>query len=501
MSFVHGFQQPVQPFTGLNVNQAGSAQSAGPAGQAQGQQVAGRGALAGRSLSLGDGLAREQAQAGAEKSRGFFKTLGLGLARGFVGLTVGLPLLAGAAALKLTGLLSLASWVNTNFLEPKAERAYKRENQTALDQLKLAPQGGLLNDVDNGTEDVRVLIQKLMAHAETTEAPITRDEIVHLVNTGEHIAKALAGPDGNQLPLKVVTDWGTHEVKSSAYTARALSWFMMAKAAQQDTLRDPGDTTSDMATSGAFVMKDPGNRLYNFLSACPTAGTRMSTHFAERVGHNNKHQLLGSSLFATDKPAQRGIEDYQNKMPGKGGTMLFDKLKPDSQGNAELFVKFEGVGCPPFFKSDSHEGWAHRGVRFFAALDRNIGHSISFLQSRSASPASGASQVVRMEHAYKGTFKTLYQEFSALAKDAHDQGLVDDNAKAIGKSVHKFGLPSLKKYLGEIRKAAQGMANESIEQRAQSLLDQVQAESERLGAVSDRYGIERRGAEVHLQLV
>jgi hypothetical protein len=106
-----------------------------------------------------------------------------------------------------------------------------------------------------------------------------------------------------------------------------------------------------------------------------------------------------------------------------------------------------------------------------------------------------------MEHAYKGTFKALYQEFSALAKDAHDQGLVDENAKAIGKSVHKFGLPSLKHYLGEIRKAAQGMANESIEQRAKYLLDQVQAESERLGAVSDRYGIERRGAEVHLQLV
>ena len=109
--------------------------------------------------------------------------------------------------------------------------------------------------------------------------------------------------------------------------------------------------------------------------------------------------------------------------------------------------------------------------------------------------------MVRMEHAYKGTFKNLYQEFSALAKDAHDQGLVDENAKAIGKSVHKFGLPSLKYYLGEICKVAQYSANDNIRQRAQELLDQVQVESARLGAVSDRYGIERRGAEVHLQLV
>ena len=459
--------------------------------QEQGPAVVGRGLLAGHTLAVGDGRARTQVMENAQQSRGFFKTLGLGATKVLAAL-VAVPLALGAFVLKSFGVLGAASRAKAK-LDAKAERTYS--NDPAIQRLKQAPAGGLMEGVNadpqlDAHSKAQKLTAKLVAHAQSLGTVVSRDEIIDMVNIGENIARTLKDSDGS-LPLKL----GDHEIKSSAYTARALGWYMMGKAGEQDLARPLGDTTSDMVTSGSMVMKDPGNRLYNFLSSCPSAGTRMSTHFAERVGHDKKHHVAG--LFGTDKPAQRGIEDYQSKMPSKGGTMLFDKLKPDGNGQEELFVKFEGVGCPPYFKFEPEQSLGQKITGFFAAVDRNIGHSVSFLQSR-ASHTPSENQVVRMEHAYKGTFKAHYREFAALAKEAHEASVINDNAKAVGKSVHKFGLPFLKQWLEDTADAAVSNNQMQLANKCLSLLSSINAESRQLGLISDQYGIERRGAESHI---
>ncbi|HSV48178.1 MAG TPA: hypothetical protein VLJ58_20475 [Ramlibacter sp.] len=455
---------------------------------------AGEGGLAGRTISVGDGQEREQTTSFGDKAKSFFKGLGKGL-----GLVLASPLLlagavvGGGVLLAAKAISFIPKLINNHVLEPRAETTYKMENATMLAALSQPRDDSVLNKEG--------VTQKLMAHAQKTgHGNMTEAQIKELVATGEHIAKALQGPGGDQLPLKVTIDGVEHTVESSTYTARAVSWYMMAQAASQDVDRarmDPTSTTSDMTTNGSFVMKDPGNRMYNFLSSAPTCGSRMSTHFAERSGGDREHLVGG--LIPSGKLAQRGIEDFQGKMPGQGGTMLFDKLKPGLDGQPELFVKFESGGCPPYFKTEKHEGFGHGFARFFSALDRNIGHATSFLHSRFSND-KGPGQVVRQEHVYKGVMKNIGTQFAGLVDKAIGAGVIDGSAKAIGKQVHKMGLPYVQDAIATIREAARAQGNQEVLKMCNDLTDAIVDQTGALGLVSDKFGIERRGAESHIGL-
>ena len=319
---------------------------------------AGQGGLAGKTIAVGDGQQRQETTSNADKVTAFFKIAGRVL---------------------FTGLVYLPGLINKHFFEPRAETAYKMAHAPAVNDMAKPMAGSVLEK--DGVVDL------LVKHAKATGSKVTQGEIRSMVSTGERIANALKGEGGDGLPLQVTVDANSHTLQAGVYTARAVSWFMMAQAASQDASRlanNPLDTTSDMPTNGSFVMKDPDNRMFNFLNSSPTAASRMSTHFEERLGHTDKHAIVG--LIPSGKAGQRGIEDYQSKMPGQGGTMLFDKMREGSDGVKELFVKFESGGCPPYFKSEAHEGVGHKITRFFASADRNLGHSFSFMAASSATP-------------------------------------------------------------------------------------------------------------------
>jgi hypothetical protein len=464
------------------------------------EPVAAHGELVGRQISLGNGEARQKSIDHAANAKTFFKGLGLALASP---LLLAGGLVAGAVVLAAKAISTIPRLVNEHMLEPSAERKWQSiGDNAAMVKALIAPMDGSLADKTSILPGNPSVMSRLLTHAQQTGRPnLGEAEIRGLVAMGERIAEALAKTDGEgKSPLRVTVDGQAFDVPSNTYTARALGWYMMAAAASQDMARaerNPGDTTSDMPTNGSLVMKDPGNRLYNFLNGAPTAASRMSTHFGERSATTDKHEVMG--FIKGSKLSQRGLEDYQSKMPGGGGTMLFDKLKADSSGTPELFVKFEHGGTPPYFQSEPHMGVGQKIARFFAALDRNIGHATSFIATRF--DKSNPNEVRRQEHVYKGVLKeSVHKPFAQLIDQAVARGVIDADSKAIGKSVHQFGLPYLEDALDRVISAAKLQSDATVLKTAQAVNEAVIRESRRLGLISRTLEIERRGAEVHISM-
>lgn len=456
----------------------------------------GKGALEGRQISVGDGTQSAEGRGIGDKIKNGFLRLGQGLLAIVTlpltitaGLTLGVAALGKVIGEKISGMGAEERYAKR---EEKAEQRFVLKNQAMLNELT-TPRGPTL------TSEASVM-DRLEKHAESQGKSMDRAELTKLVAAGENIAKALKESPTGGSPLKL----GEHNVESNTYTARALSWYMMAVAAKQDDVRDlsGGDSkvTSDMTTFGSFVMKDPGNKIFNFLNAAPTAGTRMSTHFEERLGHSNEHLALGF-IPTFGKSEQRGIEDYQSKMPGKGGTMLFDKLKTGKDGQPELFVKFEAVGCPLFFSSENHHTIGDKFLRFFASLDRNIRHVHDFKNSQNQ-VGGNVQEISRQEHVKKGVLKEpVFDKVKELVQQAVDAGIMDKDAvSGIAKSMGKLGMPAALNMVEGIINMARKEENLILENNARQLQQNIQAVLSDLGSSSDHYGIERRGAEVHISL-
>ena len=471
-----------------------------PEGQAQvpqgvGPARMGAGALAGRQIQVGDGQPREQSTSLADKAKDFFKTAGKVLA-GIVLAPIALPVALGALAVVATTrlLLQVPRLINEKLLEPAADKRFENANPQLMQMRQPLP-GGILSNLS--------VMEKLSAHAEAQGSPMTPQQIQDMVATGERLAEALQGSTTGGSPVMVQVNGLAVQLHSSVHTTRALSWYMMAAAAQQDVHRERSQDHStigsqkvtDMSSSGSFVMKDPGNKIHGFLAAAPTADSRMSTHFGERVDHNEKHKI--ADLIPSGKPSQRGIEDYRNMLPGQGGTILFDKLAA-KDGTQELFVKFESVGCPPYFRTEPHQGVAQGIARFFSALDRNIGHATNFLGSMFQGKSD---EMRRQEHIYKGTLKNdVAKPFAQLVDNAIAAGTIDASAKAVGHSVHKFGLPFIEEALDRIQDAATQKDDANTLREVIAVRQQIAEATAKLGGQSDKFGIDRRGAEVHISI-
>lgn len=484
----------------------------------------GAGEMANRQIGVGSGEARSQATSSADQAKSFFKTAGkvlAGIVLAPIALAVGVAAAGvavglGGALLATRAVLQIPRLINQHILEPRADRRFEVANQQMLTQLRNPIEGSITKDA--------AAMARLEKHAENMGTPMSKEELRNLVAVGERLSQGLAAltpaaprPDANGMvdvslsdpatplppggsPLTLSIDGKPVQVESSMHTTRALAWYMMAAAAGQDEARaQSGDKSgvSDMVSSGAFRMKDPGNNIHSFLSAAPTAASRMSTHFAEVVDHGDKHKALG--FIPTGKPAQRGIEDYRNQLPGAGGTMLFDKLK-SSDGSQDLFVKFESVGCPPFFKTEPHQGAGQGIARFFSALDRNLGHATDFIGSKFEG-GTGEGVVKRQEHVYKGALKeSVAKPFAKLLDSAVQAGVVDASAKAVSKSVHKFGMPFVTAALDKMETHARTLGNERMLSEIASTRAEIQTATGNLGAQSDRHGVDRRGAEVHISM-
>jgi hypothetical protein len=431
-----------------------------------------------KQVRAGDGTQRNQVIQGAGSVGGFWSKASH---------------VFGRLANALTGIFSSTA------REARVEAAFRLSNADMISAL------GVPRDGNSLAMDGAVL-SRLQDHAQKNGSPLGREEIRELVAVGERLSSALKTTDVETLKregaLKVPSENGDFTVKSGIYTSRALSWYMMAMAAQRDETR-PDGVEGSVASSGGFILKDPDHKLYTFLSQAPTSSTRMSTHVTERSATQDRYKLFG--LFSlSGKPAQMGIEDYSSRFPGKGGCILFDRLT-----NGETYVKFESVGCPSLFgATEPHETDVKAG-RFISAVGRNIGHMFNFLQTRSG-PSESATESVRQEHAHKGMLKKpVYEPFIELAKRARALGadvpLLAKSQSAMKEQAKHTGLPFIMSFVVDVKAWAEQPHDDKTDRSelgrmAEELEMNIQIACSRLGWQSDHLGIERRGAEVHLAL-
>lgn len=289
------------------------------------------------------------------------------------------------------------------------EAVFARANPSAS-TLALPPRAG-----ENGFLDGGILARhgdsitaKLDTYREAVGAKVSDAEMRAYINTGEHLVNAISRGDVEGGRITLTIDGNPHTVESNTHTTRAIAWYLTAKTAEVEILSG-GD---HMVTKGSTVMKDPGNKLFEFLNAAPTSYSRISSHFNERAMPDSKIDKLSGN------PLQRGIEDFGDKLPGGKGALLFNKLH-----NEELFMKFEHVGMPTVFRMSGH-GDAHNTAgekigNAFKSLGRCIQHSMSFITSRFDTNAAGFG--VHREHAHKdATRDAVFVPFSNVM--AHLEG-------------------------------------------------------------------------------
>lgn len=494
-----------------------------------------------RTVATGSGQARSQTLSGLG---GFLKS-GIGMGAKVVG-----GLMAGAAGLAMSPLLLLTDGASRlaaarmTVREHGREMAYVKANCGSLDALRarMDPAKCQFGEVATSrfTKKHEAVMKKIVDHARRTgklaeegarPAPgkLSRLELQRLVEVGEGVFNLLQETKPGAIKDLKMPGADRPRPLASQYTAKALAWFLMAQAAYKDVqngveatpaasagpsqLRSADFETqgsrgqsrgrvSNMATKGAFFIADPGNRMYEFLNSVPTSGPRMSSHVADRSDASAKHKILGFIPYGN--PEQKGIEDYQSTFPGEGGTLMFDKLKPEGSSEPSLFVKFEGAGCPPYFVSGVNEKRSEKVMRFFAANSRNVDHIFNFAKTRNSRLAEDSSQVNRHEHVYKGLLKAgVADPFKSLIKDAYRQGIVDGDAAFLTKGMKQYGLAFVVDAVKRIKNSAceleQAMhpGATAIGQRCEALLETIREENERLGT-DERIG--RRGAEVHLRI-
>ena len=303
----------------------------------------------------------------------------------------------------------------------------------AIAQLGTASPHGLLQSTPG-------LTGHMQDYCRDIRSPLSREDMRALINAGEKIMSAIQHsqpkPDGSY----DVREGGQNiNVRSNTYTTLALSWYMMAKAG--------ADGDNALIGSGSMLMKDPGNKIYDFLSAAPTAYDRISTHFNER----------SASPIHRGHATQRGIEDFANRMPSKKGAICFDKLNdPNGGGDQDLFVKFESSGMPPVFRGLSHHGdegtsTGRRILNAVKSFGRKFKHGISYGSTRFGAPNARNLQMHR-EHINKDSQRDLvFQPFSAAMNMLRNP--VNPNENAGGTFIRageKYGLAYIEAQLIEI---------------------------------------------------
>lgn len=357
----------------------------------------------------------------------------------------------------------------------------------------------------------RQLLGKLEGDPDRVRQPLPRDEIAKLVAAGERIALAIRNASAEQdlWPLSVKTDDGqTVDVFGDMFTTRALSWYMMSMSAMQDltlSRHKLADTPSAMVIEGSFIMKDPGNRIYNFLLKSDGSNWRYSSHVNERSA---------AEVGMLGKPIQYGIEDFDCMLPGLGGAMLIDKLKGE-----ELFVKFEHAGCPNILPR-GNPTWTDAAWKVWyeslPAVVRTARHSMSFLSTRFAH--GDDREGVRQEHVHKGLLHDpIHGPLKKLVDDFKHAGILGEGGSAkefdaLLQDIPKRGFPAVMNALAVLEEKAGAQQSGDLRKAVADLKSAVDGQIERLGRYSRLYAqekgakaghvydIQRRGAEVHISM-
>jgi hypothetical protein len=405
------------------------------------------------------------------------------------------------------GIASVAASLKTGVLErARLEQATLRADLSATDPAQPGILGTSVQVKGGGSLSVSDFMEDLRVGKLGGDKRISKSEMMTYVAMGERICDAVANSSDGQPPLQTTVNGKSITIPSNIDTARAISWYMQAKALVDNA--DPSRDPASVGSSGSMLIRDPGNKLYNFLSAAPSAYGRTSTHLkahSENAGVKmsfgeafEKTGIISASPVRSGGAIQRGIEDYGSKMPGGGGTMLFDRIKPDSSGDPILFMKLESVGTPTSFSFfgrhvDPADGFA-RSVKGLASVaGRNLSHGVHLVESIAAKHFK-SEENYRGEKLDKGPSKAIYKEFSAALRNA--DWLSDADKEAIAHTVKTNGATGLLDAVGAIehRAAMDGLDAATVkpfQDARDDLVDLVKG----MGA---DLGLDRRGNEVHV---
>jgi hypothetical protein len=331
---------------------------------------------------------------------------------------------------------------------------------------------------------------------------VALDEVKQYVKMGERIMLELAQAETDdntpvtELRFKVDTERKknmTVTVRPGMEVTRAISWYLQAKA----LFDNQGNRELTLLKEGAMIAKDPGNKLYNFLRSSDLAYGRVSSHMQERSDSYADGWRAPVSGFAAtvgvdilDQPLQYGIEDFDNRMPSKGGTLLFDKLtssNPNVDRHPEIYLKWESMGTPSSWEGERGdylpgEALWNRGLAPF----RTLGHSLSFL--RNADPEG-----YRGEKMDKGPSRDVLDAFS---KTVRDLPIPEDDKVKITSDAKKYGATYMWDTLGRMIQS-----NELRSTDQESLKKVKEQLNEWALSMGNPYlGIARKGAEVHVVL-
>ncbi|MDK2124937.1 hypothetical protein [Parachitinimonas caeni] len=483
-------------------------------------------ALSGRRVSLRQGAPSSAPTALQQECRQRLEnqqsgTIGKWLKRGLAAVTgivvaVGTAVTAGLSAvlyLPAMGIAKLHDAFSSALTQAKQQANAMRSQ---LGQTLPNAQGVLEKRVQvKGTDgnsraaDVGSLMEEYRARL---GANVNHADMVTYINMGQRIVEAIkAKPDynGGDITVDGIT------VKPNLETTRAISWYMQAKAVADNAAPDREPA---FVNRGSMLMEDPGGKLFKFLNSAPNTYGRASTHFNERsaspvAGPLNTGAAGMLAGLTGNQGAQRGIEDYDSRMPSGKGCLLFDKLDSvPAGGEPRLFMKWESVGTPTVFgggtHADAESGWSGKVHGRLASVFRCIGHSVNFITSRFES--GDHNWAVRREAVDKGTPKALLQHYTEvlhLAAKDFDQG--EDWAKVHAHDAKKFGIALMADKLTQLKQQYEYWLTQpelfkedrpawsANLQQVNKVLGELTQLSHELGA---DLGLERRGAEVHVRL-
>lgn len=349
------------------------------------------------------------------------------------------------------------------------------------------------------------VIALLQAHAQAAGTCLSHPEIVAYVALGERVVRAIEASVAEDAQTATPTPTRPQvdgmELTPNLEAMRAIAWYVVACAAQQDVNQQAMGTTrkvgeqeiTDLTISGSYLLKDPHNALYHFMSSGPLAYSRISTHFNE---------LSEGSPGYLGHADQRGIEDYARRLPGENGTILFDRLKDGE--NKLIFFKFEYAGVPTLLSGQKVDDRGQGGGSYFEVLQRVWSHATSFI-STSLVTTPG---VERKEHVYKGLLESaVYRPFLALVQMAAALGRLEEGATVGGHATQSKnqGLPHLERTLRQLEANIKAQPEQTPELAAlmadvHALRETIQQAKDQLGAQSSHLGITRRGGETHVDL-
>lgn len=362
---------------------------------------------------------------------------------------------------------SLSLFVSTFTRTPRSEMGEGSLSSISSRPSLMNPDQGLLA-LHFSTDEGRAALQSYLT-ALGSGSKVSIEEAIDYMNQGEALVEQII--DGKCPKMD-------DDCEKAQEQLRAVCWFIMGKAGME----------GHFVKSGTLRFNDENSKIFEFLNSSPERYLRVSTHFNERslssdAGFGN----VGFTGLARGKKAQPGIEDYQSKLPGQGGAIVFDKLK-----DGTTFLKIESGGMPEVFK---RRGTVKKTTQhIFRAMGRVFAHSFSFIITRfQKSHSVDDAKYTAKEHVPKQILKNFKHTVTILEKT----GKIDSREAKVMIKTAKMGIKHIEKHVETL---LGGIHNpQDLGRVINSLLETRDSIATLINR--NNVGIEdRKGEEVHVRI-